>query len=210
VTSLIEQAALRLEQLRQAGISVPQIEPEKLSALGQTPPEPPIAELHSAASESAKKEAVVTDPTEASKRPTPIDKRRPEAAASNSEGGGIAQSKRVELNLAALHEAGFVTPHAERSRMADQYRVIKRPLISNAMGKGASTLNHGNLIMVTSALPGEGKTFTSVNLAMRWMRMWRGPHCWGHLDCLPALVCLIYCKGELKCPMYCSEPMLIN
>ncbi len=34
------------------------------------------------------------------------------------------------------------------------------------MGKGASILNHGNLIMVTSALAGEGKSFTAVNLAM--------------------------------------------
>ena len=34
------------------------------------------------------------------------------------------------------------------------------------MGKGAAALTHGNLIMVTSALPGEGKSFTSINLAM--------------------------------------------
>ena len=34
------------------------------------------------------------------------------------------------------------------------------------MGKGASTINHANLIMITSALPGEGKTFTAVNLAI--------------------------------------------
>lgn len=44
--------------------------------------------------------------------------------------------------------------------------MIKRPLISNATGKGASVIAHGNLIMVTSALPGEGKTFTAINLAM--------------------------------------------
>ncbi len=77
-----------------------------------------------------------------------------------------AAAKRVELDLAALAAAGLVTPNAPRSHTADQYRVIKRPLISNAMGKGASILNHGNLIMVTSALAGEGKSFTAVNLAM--------------------------------------------
>ena len=48
----------------------------------------------------------------------------------------------------------------------DQYRRIKRPLLSNAFGKTASLVEHGNLIMVTSAVPGEGKTFTSVNLAL--------------------------------------------
>ncbi len=75
-------------------------------------------------------------------------------------------AKRVELDLTALAAAGLVTPNAPRSQTADEYRVIKRPLISNAMGKGASILNHGNLIMVTSALAGEGKSFTAVNLAM--------------------------------------------
>ncbi len=75
-------------------------------------------------------------------------------------------AKQVELDLAALAAAGLVTPSAPRSQTADEYRVIKRPLISNAMGKGASILNHGNLIMVTSALAGEGKSYTAVNLAM--------------------------------------------
>jgi exopolysaccharide/PEP-CTERM locus tyrosine autokinase len=78
----------------------------------------------------------------------------------------VAVAKRVELDLAALAAAGLTVPNAPRSHAADQYRVIKRPLIGNAMGKGASILNHGNLIMVTSALAGEGKSFTAVNLAM--------------------------------------------
>jgi protein-tyrosine kinase len=78
----------------------------------------------------------------------------------------VVTARRVELDLAAMAAAGLVTPNAPRSHAADQYRVIKRPLISNAMGKGASILNHGNLIMVTSAMAGEGKSFTAVNLAM--------------------------------------------
>ncbi len=86
------------------------------------------------------------------------------APAARAQGAPVA--KRVELDLDALAAAGLVTPNAPRSHTADQYRVIKRPLISNAMGKGASILNHGNLIMVTSALAGEGKSFTAVNLAM--------------------------------------------
>jgi receptor protein-tyrosine kinase len=50
--------------------------------------------------------------------------------------------------------------------IAEEYRVIKRPLIGNAQGRGAAAVQNGNLIMVTSALPGEGKSFTSINLAM--------------------------------------------
>ena len=63
-------------------------------------------------------------------------------------------------------EAQKETPNAPRSRIADEFRVIKRPLISNAVGRGAQALAHGNLIMVTSAMPGEGKSFTALNLAM--------------------------------------------
>jgi len=76
------------------------------------------------------------------------------------------QSKRVELDLVALAAQGFLTPNAPRSHIADQYRVIKRPLIKNVAGKGAAAIEHANLIMVTSALAGEGKSFTSLNLAL--------------------------------------------
>lgn len=48
----------------------------------------------------------------------------------------------------------------------DQYRRIKRPLLSNAFGKTASLVEHGNRILVTSSIPGEGKTHTSINLAL--------------------------------------------
>jgi exopolysaccharide/PEP-CTERM locus tyrosine autokinase len=48
----------------------------------------------------------------------------------------------------------------------DEYRRLKRPLLSNAFGKTASLVDRGNLILVTSAVPGEGKTHTAVNLAL--------------------------------------------
>jgi len=50
--------------------------------------------------------------------------------------------------------------------LASEFRVIKRPLIANAMNKGAAPVTNGNLIMVTSALPAEGKSFTAINLAI--------------------------------------------
>ena len=108
-----------------------------------------------------------TDAAAASAVPAPAGPAQARVAnASPARTEPVITSKRVELDLTALAAAGLVTPNAPRSHTADQYRVIKRPLISNAMGKGASILNHGNLIMVTSALAGEGKSFTAVNLAM--------------------------------------------
>jgi receptor protein-tyrosine kinase len=70
------------------------------------------------------------------------------------------------IDLARLQAAGFVTPDAAESKLLHEFRVIKRPLIQNAKGKGAAPVANGNLIMVTSSLPGEGKSFVSLNLAM--------------------------------------------
>jgi receptor protein-tyrosine kinase len=70
------------------------------------------------------------------------------------------------IDLARLHAAGLVTPDAPESKLLHELRVIKRPLILNAQGKTAGPVANGNLIMVTSSLPGEGKSFLSVNLAM--------------------------------------------
>ncbi len=75
-------------------------------------------------------------------------------------------SRRIEIDLERLHTMGFVTPAAPRSLAADEFRVIKRPLLDNASGKSAAPVANGNLIMVTSAMPGEGKSFTAINLAM--------------------------------------------
>ena len=52
------------------------------------------------------------------------------------------------------------------SVFADEYNRIKRPLLSNAFGKSASLLEKGNFILVTSSIPGEGKTHTAINLAL--------------------------------------------
>jgi exopolysaccharide/PEP-CTERM locus tyrosine autokinase len=72
----------------------------------------------------------------------------------------------VTLDLEALTAAGIVTPESPRSLVADQFRVIKRPLLTSAKATGEAAVHHGNLIMVTSALVGEGKSFSSLNLAM--------------------------------------------
>lgn len=73
--------------------------------------------------------------------------------------------KRIEIDLDGLHDKGVVTPHHTKSLVAEQFRLIKRPLLSNAFNEN-SGIKHGNLIMVTSSLAGEGKSFCSINLAM--------------------------------------------
>jgi receptor protein-tyrosine kinase len=61
---------------------------------------------------------------------------------------------------------GYLTPETPRALIADEFRVIKRPLLDNVHGRSGPAMSRANLIMITSSLPGEGKTFVSVNLAI--------------------------------------------
>ena len=76
------------------------------------------------------------------------------------------RSKTVEIDLAGLAAAGYITPEAQRSQIADEFRVLKRPIIKNAQGGAGSTVERGNCVMITSALPSEGKSFMALNLAL--------------------------------------------
>jgi protein-tyrosine kinase len=83
-----------------------------------------------------------------------------------SDAAAAASARRLTLDLAKLQISGFVTPTGSRTRIAEEFRVIKRPLLLRAYATGDEQIEHGNLLMVTSAKPGEGKTFTAINLAM--------------------------------------------
>ena len=66
-----------------------------------------------------------------------------------------------------LRDANMLVPGSHLGPdFSDEYRRIKRPLLANAFGKTASLVDRGNLILVTSSIPGEGKTHTAVNLAL--------------------------------------------
>lgn len=71
----------------------------------------------------------------------------------------------------ALQRAGLL-PREDGAggRLADEVRRVKRPLLDNVGGKSAKPLEHAQRIVVTSAVPGEGKTFTAVNLALSLAR----------------------------------------
>jgi protein-tyrosine kinase len=81
--------------------------------------------------------------------------------------GPVSGSPHGKVNLARLKLMGALTPDAGRSKIAEEYRLIKRPLLINAFGHGGNPpIPNGNLIMVTSSVPGEGKSFTAINLAI--------------------------------------------
>ena len=90
------------------------------------------------------------------------------AVQSESESQATASSGElvIQIPFDRLSERGMITPQAPRAQIAEEYRAIKRPLLMNISGRGATKVDHSNLIMVTSALQGDGKTFSAINLAL--------------------------------------------
>ena len=86
-------------------------------------------------------------------------------AASASVAPPIVDQKRMTLDAGALRARGYLPEEGQDRQFAEQYRRIKRPLIDKALS-GTTAAGEPRVIMITSALPGDGKTFTSINLAM--------------------------------------------
>ena len=78
----------------------------------------------------------------------------------------VSNNQSLTLNLDELDQKGFVSLSTKRTRINEEYREIKRKLLKNAFGFLSTTLARSNIIMVSSARPSEGKTFTAINLAL--------------------------------------------
>jgi receptor protein-tyrosine kinase len=111
-----------------------------------------------------------TDNTEVLDRQEPIFVTRDDSAASWSPPPGAQQQptgagRKVALKFSELRRHGMITPDNVKSAISYEYRSIKRKLLAGAR-KNKSGDVADNLVMVTSALPREGKTFTAINLAL--------------------------------------------
>ncbi len=147
--SLIEQAARRLEELRRAGAELPDAPPAAAVPARDVLPTPAALMRAVDAHREAARPSAPPPPEPVARRASPA-----------------TVPHRIELDLPRLRELGYITPDSPINQIADEFRVVKRPIIRNALGKEGIRVKNGNLVMVTSSLPGEGKTFTSLNLAL--------------------------------------------
>jgi len=148
--SIIEKAASRIDQQRQAAAPAGQAEQDAIVTVPDNAVPAPavhdlVAEPIAAQATIPAAEAVLQAAPTAAPRTGP---------------------RRVQLDLARMRDQGMVTAAGGRTNLLEEFRVIKRPLLKRAFAERAPGKNPGNLIMITSSLPGEGKTYSSINLAM--------------------------------------------
>ncbi|MFQ5756703.1 MAG: AAA family ATPase [Acidiferrobacterales bacterium] len=91
---------------------------------------------------------------EAGRHPKPIATTR--LTGTNTDRAPVAQ-------LGAGHVVRCESPDPQ---VMEEFRRIKRPLLTKAFGKDDVRVERGNVIMVTSSVPGEGKSFTAINLSL--------------------------------------------
>ena len=184
--SIIEQAAKRLAELQRAGIAAPEPEVTALARphveAGSPPLELAISRLPAGdpaglfkgpapgggpAVHAAALAARAAARTEPDIHRAPASQTRAEAEPHRAPVSPIsrARSRQVELPLARLEDAGYIVGANAAARIAEEFRIIKRPLLLNMQAAGNESART-NMIMVTSAVAGEGKTFIAINLAL--------------------------------------------
>ncbi len=130
----------------------------------------PTNTVQRAASPPVSPNSTSTDESQGMAAPGPaaaVEVRKATSSFANAESYNPDAENMVKIPFKELRELGMLTPAVPRSAIAEEYRTIKRPLLTNIAGDSVTPpIPHGNLIMVTSALEGDGKTFSSICLAL--------------------------------------------
>jgi len=103
-------------------------------------------------------------PTAPAYEPTPHDEARPAPQAPEDSAHDPA-GDRIALDRQQLNRQGLFPPEAMAPHIAREYQRIKRPLLAMLDSDGEPS-RFANRFMITSANPGDGKSFTAFNLAL--------------------------------------------
>jgi protein-tyrosine kinase len=69
------------------------------------------------------------------------------------------------VDMTSLFRAGMIDWNRVRSRVSEEFRLVQRQIVRTAFTAAGAEPGFSNLLMITSSIPGEGKSFTSLNLA---------------------------------------------
>ena len=77
-----------------------------------------------------------------------------------------AHGGNVVLDFVQLRQDGRLAPEALMHQTEEEFRRIKWPLLNAIAHREGARPAANNMVLVTSAIPGEGKTFNALNLAL--------------------------------------------
>jgi receptor protein-tyrosine kinase len=130
---------------------------------GAIPPPPDVA--MDAAAEAEAAEAASSAGTLVLERPARREQPRDELVAPPGVNLDTMVPAPLTLDLVSLERAGMVVGRKARTRISEEFRVSVGQVLRAVRGSYTPGRGAGNLVMVTSARPGEGKSFSSLNLA---------------------------------------------
>ena len=76
------------------------------------------------------------------------------------------RGKTIYVNRDILRAKGFLAPEHDTRGISEAFRDIKRPILKNLEPENRKLLERANVVQVASAVSGEGKSFTCINLAL--------------------------------------------
>ncbi len=80
---------------------------------------------------------------------------------------GQPRSRAFTLSPTSLAAHGISLPGSGFSRTVEEFRAVKRYIMMNTLrGKSGGDPEASRIVLVTSAKPGDGKTFAAINLAL--------------------------------------------
>jgi len=95
---------------------------------------------------------------------------RPEAAPVAQPEQPASARRRIAIDRKKLAEHGMLVPGATVTALAEEFRLVKRQLLTTARqiraGGGEGADDRSRMILVCSAKPNDGKTFCAINLAL--------------------------------------------
>lgn len=170
--SLLERA---VDHFKIAGLAAPPI-PQDAIAAARRKPRPVPASAKSGAKPSDESAKPQVDTPQFGKAPEPAPKAteptafaepaaviEPEAPVEPVRFDGV----RHQVDRGWLREQGLIVPEGSTTTLLEEFRIIKRQLLVHAADlKRQKMGTAAQRILICSPLPGEGKTFCSVNLAL--------------------------------------------
>lgn len=104
--------------------------------------------------------------------PEPVIEPRPLAAVEapaavaprRESGSDTVRASRVAVDRSALSAAGYLDPAAPPTATSEEFRIVKRRILTHALADGAQPRDR--LVLINSPHAGDGKTWVALNLAL--------------------------------------------